>query len=44
MAKADFKTEPSRNAYGTATTNAWGDETAADPLHCPRIDSEAFGG
>ncbi len=39
MAKADFKTAAVLQWLGDGGDDAWRDERAADPLHCPRIDA-----
>jgi hypothetical protein len=40
MAKADFKTAAVLQWLGDGGDDAWRDERAADPLHCPRIDAK----
>ena len=38
--KADFKTAAVLQWLGDDGGDAWRDERAADPLHCPRIDAK----
>jgi hypothetical protein len=40
MAKAAFKTAAVPQCLGDDGDDAWRDERAADPLHCPRIDAK----
>jgi hypothetical protein len=40
MAKADFKTAAVPQCLRHGGDDAWGDERAADLLHCPRIDAK----
>jgi hypothetical protein len=40
MAKADFKTAAVLQWLGDDGDDAWRDERATDPLHCPRIDNK----
>ena len=40
ITKADFKTAAALQRLGDEGDDAWRDERAADPLHCPRIDAK----